>query len=101
MEVVRQAFPPLAAPAAEPVARAAVHAVFGLINSTPHSHGPNPAQGDERAGLTRDAMAALLHDLAHGAFSAAADSVATDTDTATGANIHTDTDTSTAATARA
>ncbi|WP_030394123.1 MULTISPECIES: TetR/AcrR family transcriptional regulator [Kitasatospora] len=76
VEVVRQACPPLAAPTAEPVARAAVHAVFGLINSTPHSHGPNPAQGDERVGLTRDAMAALLHDLAHGAFSAAADSVA-------------------------
>ncbi|WP_093865119.1 TetR/AcrR family transcriptional regulator [Streptomyces sp. TLI_053] len=80
VEVVRQAFPPLAAPTAEPVARAAVHAVFGLINSTPHSHGPNPAQGDERAGLTRDAMAALLHDLAHGAFSAAAASVAAGAD---------------------
>lgn len=78
VDVVRQAYPPLAAPAAEPVARAAVHAVFGLINSTPHSHGPNPAQGDERAGLQRDAMAALLHTLAHGAFSAAADAVAAD-----------------------
>ncbi|MGW2542464.1 TetR/AcrR family transcriptional regulator, partial [Kitasatospora sp. NPDC001574] len=60
VDVVRQAYPSLAAPAAEPVARAAVHAVFGLINSTPHSLGPNPAQ-DERAGLQRDAMAALLH----------------------------------------
>ncbi|MER7708583.1 TetR/AcrR family transcriptional regulator [Kitasatospora sp. NPDC097605] len=79
VEVVRQAYPPLAAPSAEPVARASVHAVFGLINSTPHSHGPNPAQGDDRTGLARDAMAALLHDLAHGAFSAAADAVAADT----------------------
>ncbi|MFF8773303.1 TetR/AcrR family transcriptional regulator [Kitasatospora sp. NPDC015120] len=83
VDVVRQAYPPLAAASAEPVARASVHAVFGLINSTPHSHGPNPAQGDERAGLARDAMAALLHSLAHGAFSAAADAVAADTARAT------------------
>ncbi|MFE7590146.1 TetR/AcrR family transcriptional regulator [Kitasatospora sp. NPDC057512] len=73
VDVVRQAYPPLADPAAEPVARAAVHAVFGLINSTPHSLGPNPDQG-ERAALQRDGMAALLHALAHGAFAAAADS---------------------------
>ncbi|MFD0278904.1 TetR/AcrR family transcriptional regulator [Kitasatospora sp. NPDC127111] len=73
--VVRQAYPPLAEPGAEPVARAAVHAVFGLINSTPHSLGPSPAQ-DDRAALERDGMAALLHSLAHGAFSAAADAAA-------------------------
>ncbi|AUY51681.1 TetR/AcrR family transcriptional regulator [Streptomyces sp. CB01881] len=75
VDVVRQAYPPLAEPTAEPVARAAVHAVFGLINSTPHSVAPNPAQ-DDRAGLQRDGMAALLHSLAHGAFSAAADAAA-------------------------
>ncbi|MER5354846.1 TetR/AcrR family transcriptional regulator [Kitasatospora sp. NPDC002551] len=80
VDVVRQAYPPLAVPSAEPVARASVHAVFGLINSTPHSHGPNPAHGDERAGLARDAMASLLHDLAHGAFSAAAAAVTTAAD---------------------
>ncbi|MEU6972514.1 TetR/AcrR family transcriptional regulator [Kitasatospora aureofaciens] len=76
VDVVRQAHPSLAAPAAEPTARAAVHAVFGLINSTPHSLGPNPAQG-ERTGLQRDGMAALLHTLAHGAFAAAAVSAGT------------------------
>ncbi|MEV7772494.1 TetR/AcrR family transcriptional regulator [Kitasatospora sp. NPDC086791] len=84
VDVVRQAYPALADPAAEPVARAAVHAVFGLINSTPHSLGSNPGQGErsgqgerpgpgERSGLQRDGMAALLHALAHGAFAAAAD----------------------------
>ncbi|MET9617577.1 TetR/AcrR family transcriptional regulator [Kitasatospora indigofera] len=71
VEVVRQAFPALAGPDEEPVARAAVHAVFGLLNSTPHSLGPNVAQG-EWAGLPRDSMAALLHSLAQGAFAAAA-----------------------------
>ncbi|MFE3109783.1 TetR/AcrR family transcriptional regulator [Kitasatospora indigofera] len=71
VEVVRQAFPALAGPDEEPVARAAVHAVFGLLNSTPHSLGPNVAQG-EWAGLPRDSMAALLHSLARGAFAAAA-----------------------------
>ncbi|MFJ5234615.1 TetR/AcrR family transcriptional regulator [Kitasatospora sp. NPDC088391] len=97
--VVREAFPPLAAPAAEPVARAAVHAVFGLLNSTPHSAAPRTPQGSsngtvgaagqtgqagpaaeqgergdraERAGLARDSMAALLRALAQGAFAAAA-----------------------------
>nr|BFD91297.1 hypothetical protein KitaXyl93_26570 [Kitasatospora sp. Xyl93] len=75
VDVVRQAYPPLADPAAEPVARATVHAVFGLINSTPHSLGSNPDQG-ERTALQRDGMAALLHTLAHGAFAAAADSAA-------------------------
>ncbi|WP_190211431.1 TetR/AcrR family transcriptional regulator [Kitasatospora indigofera] len=71
VEVVRQALPALAGPDEEPVARAAVHAVFGLLNSTPHSLGPNVAQG-EWAGLPRDSMAALLHSLAQGAFAAAA-----------------------------
>lgn len=71
VDVVRRAFPSLAAPDAEPMARATVHAVFGLINSTPHSVGPNGSHAD-RAGLTRDGMAALLHGLAHGAFAAAA-----------------------------
>ncbi|MFC5884733.1 TetR/AcrR family transcriptional regulator [Kitasatospora sp. CM 4170] len=76
VDAVRGAYPALAEPAAEPVARAAVHAVFGLINSTPHSLGPNPAQDDRVAGLQRDGMAALLHSLAHGAFSAAAGAAA-------------------------
>ncbi|MER7580848.1 TetR/AcrR family transcriptional regulator [Kitasatospora sp. NPDC097691] len=87
VDVVRQAYPPLADPTAEPVARAAVHAVFGLINSTPHSVGSNPGQGErsgqsersgqgERSGLQRDGMAALLHTLAHGAFAAAANAAA-------------------------
>ncbi|WUN33506.1 TetR/AcrR family transcriptional regulator [Kitasatospora sp. NBC_00315] len=75
VDVVREAFPALAGPDEEPVARAAVHAVFGLLNSTPHSLGPNLPQG-ERAGLPRDGMAALLHSLAQGAFSAAAQAAA-------------------------
>ncbi|WP_285740844.1 TetR/AcrR family transcriptional regulator [Kitasatospora phosalacinea] len=99
--VVREAFPPLAVPEAEPVARAAVHAVFGLLNSTPHSAAPQAPQsagpdagpdagagapaersgsersgsersGSERSGLARDSMAALLRALAQGAFVAAA-----------------------------
>ncbi|MGI8332373.1 SACE_7040 family transcriptional regulator [Actinomadura scrupuli] len=41
-------------------ARAAVHATFGLLNSTPHSAG----------GLDRDAMAALLHAMAAKALTA-------------------------------
>jgi AcrR family transcriptional regulator len=41
-------------------ARAAVHATFGLLNSTPHSAG----------GLDRDAMAALLHTMATTALTA-------------------------------
>jgi AcrR family transcriptional regulator len=40
-----------------PVLRAAAHAVFGLLNSTPHSAGE----------LSRDAMAALLHRMAKSA----------------------------------
>lgn len=58
VRVTQQAFPPLG----EPAARAAVHAVFGLLNSTPHS----------AVQLERDAMAALLHRLAMGAFTASA-----------------------------
>ncbi|MEU1421075.1 TetR/AcrR family transcriptional regulator [Kitasatospora sp. NPDC005751] len=80
VDVVRRAHPSLAVPDAEPVARATVHAVFGLINSTPHSLGPSPAQEDraqeDRVALQRDSMAALLHSLAHGAFSAAAGTAA-------------------------
>ncbi|MER8187656.1 TetR/AcrR family transcriptional regulator [Kitasatospora sp. NPDC094015] len=72
VEVVREAYPPLAAPEAEPRARAAVHAVFGLLNSTPHSAGASQAQ-PERSGLPRDGMAALLRSLARGAFSSAAE----------------------------
>jgi AcrR family transcriptional regulator len=48
-------------------ARASVHAVFGLLNSTPHS-----------ATADRGAMALLLHRLAVGALAAAADGVAAD-----------------------
>ncbi|WP_280698584.1 TetR/AcrR family transcriptional regulator [Kitasatospora sp. GP82] len=71
VDVVREAFPALAKPGAEQIARTAVHAVFGLLNSTPHSAGPQKAQG-EGPGLARDGMAALLHSLAQGAFAAAA-----------------------------
>jgi hypothetical protein len=50
-------------PVPEPDVRAAVHAVFGLLNSTPHL-GP-------RSGLSsRAAIASLLHRLALGAFAA-------------------------------
>lgn len=66
-EVLRDRYPGFA----EPDARAAVHAVFGLLNSTPHSaaHAPGsraPALPD------RAAMADLLRRLALGAFEAAA-----------------------------
>jgi AcrR family transcriptional regulator len=44
-------------------ARAAVHATFGLLNSTPHSAGA----------LGRDAMAALLHTMAAAALTRAAE----------------------------
>ncbi|MFF2651521.1 TetR/AcrR family transcriptional regulator [Streptomyces sp. NPDC058045] len=50
---------------AEPQARATVHAVFGLLNSTPHLGRPGALPG-------RDGTAALLHRLARGAFAAAA-----------------------------
>ncbi len=81
VEVVREAFPELAGPSAEPVARASVHAVFGLLNSTPHSIGLRPAHPDapsDRAALPRAEMAALLHSLAQGAFAAAARATAAD-----------------------
>ncbi|GLU46193.1 SACE_7040 family transcriptional regulator [Nocardiopsis ansamitocini] len=42
---------------AEEILRAALHAVFGLLNSTPHSAGE----------LARDEMAALLFSMAHAA----------------------------------
>lgn len=59
VEVVREVHP--AAP--EPETRAAVHAVFGLLNSTPHL-GPH-------SGLPgREATAGVLHRLALGAFAA-------------------------------
>ncbi|WP_137989199.1 SACE_7040 family transcriptional regulator [Streptomyces vilmorinianum] len=55
--VVRELYPV----ASESEARAAVHAVFGLLNSTPHL-----------AALGRSAMEELLRRLAHGAFGALA-----------------------------
>jgi AcrR family transcriptional regulator len=58
---VRRAYPRLA----EEDARASVHAVFGLLNSTPHLSRPGALPG-------RDATAALLRRLARGAFDAAA-----------------------------
>ena len=61
VEVVRALYPPLA----EDEARMTVHAVFGLLNSTPHLTGPGALPD-------RDATAALLHRLARGAFAAAA-----------------------------
>ncbi|WP_344445637.1 helix-turn-helix domain-containing protein [Kitasatospora nipponensis] len=72
VDAVRGAFPELATEPAEPVARAAVHAVFGLLNSTPHSIGVRPAHGDRAGLLPRAEMALLLHRLAQGAFAAAA-----------------------------
>ncbi|MGW7311637.1 TetR/AcrR family transcriptional regulator, partial [Streptomyces sp. NPDC054835] len=54
--VVRDLYPA----AAEPEARASVHAVFGLLNSTPHLGAP----------LGRTGMENLLRSLAHGAFGA-------------------------------
>ncbi|MEU8568856.1 TetR/AcrR family transcriptional regulator [Streptomyces pathocidini] len=61
--VVREAYPGLV----ESEARASVHAVFGLLNSTPHLGRPGSLPG-------RAATAALLHRLARGAFAAAVDS---------------------------
>ncbi|MFD6417840.1 TetR/AcrR family transcriptional regulator [Streptomyces sp. NPDC060194] len=58
---VRETHPELT----EPAARAAVHAVFGLLNSTPRLSRPASLPG-------REDMAGLLHRLARGAFSAAA-----------------------------
>ncbi|WP_129840655.1 TetR/AcrR family transcriptional regulator [Streptomyces sp. RFCAC02] len=50
----------------EPLARATVHAVFGLLNSTPHLSRPSALP-------SREGTAALLRRLAHAAFAAAAD----------------------------
>jgi AcrR family transcriptional regulator len=60
VEVVRRVYPRLV----EEAARASVHAVFGLLNSTPHLARPGTLPD-------RDGMAALLHRLARGAFAAA------------------------------
>ncbi|MEV1010279.1 TetR/AcrR family transcriptional regulator [Streptomyces sp. NPDC049881] len=51
---------------AEPVARAAVHAVFGLLNSTPRLSRPSALP-------SREETAALLRRMAHGALRAAAE----------------------------
>ncbi|MFJ9035668.1 TetR/AcrR family transcriptional regulator [Streptomyces sp. NPDC102406] len=61
VDCVRKVYPALA----EPHARVAVHAVFGLLNSTPHLSRPGSLPG-------RTATAGLLHKLARGAFAAAA-----------------------------
>ncbi|MEV6394851.1 TetR/AcrR family transcriptional regulator [Streptomyces sp. NPDC051907] len=56
----------------ESEARAAVHAVFGLLNSTPHL-------GSYGSGLPgREATQTLLRRLAHGAFASLGDEVRTD-----------------------
>ncbi|MFC1419204.1 SACE_7040 family transcriptional regulator [Streptacidiphilus cavernicola] len=62
VDVAGDTFPGLGASA-----RASVHAVFGLLNSTPHS-----ATGPDGGAADRPAMAALLHRLALGALGAAA-----------------------------
>ncbi|WP_171166281.1 TetR family transcriptional regulator [Streptomyces sp. I05A-00742] len=62
VEVVRALHPG----AAETDTRAAVHAVFGLLNSTPHLGRPGGLPG-------REATAALLRRLAHGALGALSD----------------------------
>ena len=61
VEVVRALYPALA----ENEARVTVHAVFGLLTSTPHLARPEALPG-------RPATASLLHRLARGAFAAAA-----------------------------
>ncbi|MFB8087726.1 TetR/AcrR family transcriptional regulator [Streptomyces sp. NPDC055992] len=66
--VVRDLYPDLP----EHEARAAVHAVFGLLNSTPHLGRPGAQPG-------RTETAALLHRLARGAFAAAGERDFTDT----------------------
>ncbi|MFB4424276.1 TetR/AcrR family transcriptional regulator [Streptomyces sp. QL37] len=60
VEAVRALYPALP----ENEARVTVHAVFGLLNSTPHLTRPEALPG-------RAATAALLHRLARGAFEAA------------------------------
>jgi AcrR family transcriptional regulator len=64
--VAREVFPGLGEEA-----RPAVHAVFGLLNSTPHSAAVGPTGAGHPDG--RAAMAALLHRLALGALAAAAE----------------------------
>ena len=61
VEAVRKVYPELA----EAHARVAVHAVFGLLNSTPHLSRPSSLP-------SRTATARMLHKLARGAFVAAA-----------------------------
>ncbi|MEB8337337.1 SACE_7040 family transcriptional regulator [Streptomyces endophyticus] len=61
VEAVRKVYPELV----EAHARVAVHAVFGLLNSTPHLSRPSSLPG-------RTATARMLHKLARGAFAAAA-----------------------------
>ncbi|WP_327670472.1 MULTISPECIES: TetR/AcrR family transcriptional regulator [unclassified Streptomyces] len=61
VEAVRKVYPELV----EAHARVAVHAVFGLLNSTPHLSRPGSLPG-------RTATAGMLHKLARGAFAAAA-----------------------------
>ncbi|MGW7550902.1 SACE_7040 family transcriptional regulator [Streptomyces rimosus] len=61
VQVVREVYPA----SAEADARASVHAVFGLLNSTPHLSRPGALPG-------RTEMSALLHRLARGAFAALA-----------------------------
>ncbi|MBV7668874.1 TetR/AcrR family transcriptional regulator [Streptomyces halstedii] len=61
VEAVRALYPTLG----ENEARVTVHAVFGLLNSTPHMARPEALPG-------RAATASLLHRLARGAFEAAA-----------------------------
>ncbi|WP_338696751.1 TetR/AcrR family transcriptional regulator [Streptomyces sp. Q6] len=62
VQAVQKVYPDLA----EPHARVAVHAVFGLLNSTPHLSRPGSLPG-------RSATAGMLHKLARGAFAAAAE----------------------------
>ncbi|WP_394433864.1 SACE_7040 family transcriptional regulator [Streptomyces sp. SGAir0957] len=62
VDALRKVYPDLL----EPHARVAVHAVFGLLNSTPHLGRPGALPG-------RTAAAAMLHKLARGAFAAAAE----------------------------
>ena len=61
VEVVRELYPNLG----EPVARSAVHSVFGLLNSTPHLGRAGSLPG-------RAATAELLHRMVRGALAAAA-----------------------------
>jgi AcrR family transcriptional regulator len=60
VDAVRRVYPALP----EQQARASVHAVFGLLNSTPHLARPGSLPD-------RDVTAALLHRLARGAFDSA------------------------------